>query len=103
MQKASFFIVTALLLILGSCKRECYQCNQYCLSCLNKSDSSFAIEVCAEKYSGQYEIDSLKLVFQDTTHICTFLNNQASVCDGPNKIYNAINYYHQENYYCTQQ
>ena len=103
--KNSIFLILTLLLLFSatSCKKVCYQCNQYCAYCQLKSDSSIIYQVCTNKFGDHNRIDSIEAAFGDTTWVCNLQSNQVNVCDGKNNIDQGITYYEQENYFCTPQ
>ena len=97
----SLFLFFLLLGMVGSCKKSCYQCNQYCAYCVNRSDSSIRYKVCTNKFGDHPRIDSIENSFPDSVYICNILNNSVNVCDGPNAINTAVTYYEEEDYFCT--
>jgi hypothetical protein len=90
-----------LVALAGSCKKSCYQCDQYCSYCELKSDSSVVYKICTNKFADHHRIDSIENTFSDTTFLCNILNNSVEVCDGPNAIAQGITYYEKEDYFCT--
>ena len=96
------FFLVLLVAYASSCKKVCYQCNQYCAYCALKSDSSIIYQVCTNKFGDHQRIDSILAAF-DTAWICNLQSNQVAVCDGKNNIDQAVTYYEKENYFCTPQ
>jgi hypothetical protein len=87
-----------------SCKKYCYACNQYCSYCVNRSDSSLVIKVCEGKATAKLQVDSIKIVLQNSGYICNLLNDQTSVCNQSNGSSNrTITYYEKKNYYSEPQ
>ena len=98
------FLLFFFVLVLGSatsCKKSCYQCNQYCSYCVNRSDSSIVYKICTNKFGDHLRIDSIEATFPDSLYICNTLNNSTNICDGPNRIDQAITYYEEEDYFCS--
>ena len=97
----SLFMFLLLVISVGSCKKACYQCDQYCAYCALKSDSSIVYKVCTNKFADHYRVDSIENSFPDSTYICNILKNSKEVCDGSNSISQAVSYYEKEDYFCS--
>jgi hypothetical protein len=94
------FSLLLLVITVGSCKKSCYQCNQYCSYCELKSDSSIVVKTCTKDFADHGRIDSIENATPNT-YICNTLNNSTEVCDGPNAVSQAITYYEEEDYFCS--
>ena len=103
MKTALFSFVVLLIVSAGSCKRTCYQCNQYCVYCQKRLDSTIIYKVCDKTSNFNHRIDSIRAAFPDTVFICNILNNTKSFCDSKNSLGTDLNYYEQDDYFCVQQ
>jgi hypothetical protein len=103
MKNAGFVLVAGLMVLAGSCKKVCYQCNQYCVYCQKSKDSTIIYKVCDKTAINNHRIDSIRAAFPDTAFICNILNNSKQVCGNKNSANSGVNYYEQEDYFCTLQ
>ena len=99
MKKLLVAFAVPVLLIASSCQK-CYQCNQYCAYCVSSTNPGIVYKSCAASDAYHVKVDSIKIAFQNSGYSCSLLNNDKKVCDGKNKINDAVNYYILEDYYC---
>ncbi|HWB63577.1 MAG TPA: hypothetical protein VG603_08725 [Chitinophagales bacterium] len=101
MKRLGLLLIIVSALFMFSCKRVCYQCTQYCAYCVNRADTSVAVKVCANKSTGNSEVNAMMQALHDSGYVCNLLNDQTNVCDGKNSITSAVDYYKKEDYYCS--
>lgn len=102
MKKFLLLCACGILLTASSCKKVCYDCNQYCSYCVLKSNPDVAQKFCANKFSAQVKVDSIYHAFlMDTSYECNLLKNEKIVCDNKNASDEAISYYLKQDYYCN--
>ena len=104
MKAGIFLLIILILSIMGSCKKYCYTCTQYCAYCVNLSDSTIHLKACANETQGETEVNSYKQTWTNQGFDLTLLDPApANFCDDKNGASSAVNYYAAEDYYCYPQ
>ena len=101
MKKLAYAFVSAFI-FLASCQK-CYECKQYCSYCVPPGNTGVAYKVCATKDVTHAQIDSVYSAMQSSGYTCSKLINDKRVCDGSNKLNDAVDYYERQDYYCFPQ
>jgi hypothetical protein len=89
---------------LGSCKKYCYVCQQFCVRCTTK-DSTLLYQACALNTSEEPSVQAQLGNWVALGYNCTnpIVPNQTTVCDNKNGSNAAVIYYENENYFCVPQ
>ncbi|HLP20884.1 MAG TPA: hypothetical protein VK174_11315 [Chitinophagales bacterium] len=98
MKLLSLLFGLSLLLLASSC-HKCYNCEQYCVYC--EKTATLRFKMCATKDLTKYQADSIIGVFRGNGYTCSKLTDERDVCDGSNKLNDAVNYYTKQDYYCN--
>lgn len=97
MKKLLAALLPCLLLFINSCQK-CYTCKQYCAYC--ETVTGVRMKYFATKDVNRAQVDSVFQAWKAAGYTCTLLNESRNVCDNPNKINEATNYFYKQDYYC---
>lgn len=101
MNKAGFWVLIAVVLGLGACKR-CFECQQYCAYIKARNNPGISYKFCANATTSYHSIDSIYLSFPDSLYEKNKLTDDRSVCDGKNSVDEAEAFYQKQDYFCIE-